>query len=127
MLRILSESGGIFAIHLLGRAHHPCAGGGTDDQENLALSCQTCNNHKYTRVSALDPFTGEQAPLYNPRRQAWRDHFAWSLDKTLLVGLTSIDRATAHSLDLNRAGVVNLRRVLYALGRHPPNENDALA
>ena len=36
----------------------PRAGGGTDRPDNLALSCQGCNNCKYTSVDAIDPVTG---------------------------------------------------------------------
>jgi hypothetical protein len=40
----------------------------------------------------------------------------------LIIGLTPTGRATIEALHLNRANVVNLRRVLYALGEHPPAE-----
>ncbi len=36
---------------------------------NLALCCYGCNQHKATRVSALDPVTGLSVPLFNPREQ----------------------------------------------------------
>jgi hypothetical protein len=38
----------------------------------------------------------------------------------MLVGLTPIGRATIAALRLNRPPVVNLRRMLHTLGRHPP-------
>ncbi len=47
-------------------------------------------------------------------------HFAWSDDFTLLIGLTPTGRATVGALLLNRDGVVNLRRLLYLNGEHPP-------
>ena len=46
----------------------PRARGGTSDPTNLALSCQGCNNRKFTATDAIDPSTGELAPLYNPAR-----------------------------------------------------------
>ncbi|OIO90502.1 MAG: HNH endonuclease [Anaerolineae bacterium CG2_30_64_16] len=98
----------------------PRSRGGTDELDNLALSCQGCNSRKYTDVDAIDPTTGERAPLYHPRRQKWTDHFAWSDDATLVIGLTPTGRATVEKLQLNRSGLVNLRRVLQAIGRHPP-------
>jgi len=58
--------------------------------------------------------------LYHPRRQKWTDHFAWSDDATLVIGLTPTGRATVEKLQLNRSGLVNLRRVLQAIGSHPP-------
>lgn len=98
----------------------PKAKGGTDDLENLALSCQGCNNHKFTRTEARDAVTGLLAPLYHPREHGWLEHFAWSDDFALVIGLTPTGRATVDALQLNRDGVVNLRRALHALGEHPP-------
>lgn len=98
----------------------PLAGGGRDELDNLALSCQGCNNHKYTHTVAVDPVTGQLALLYHPRRDHWAEHFAWNDNCELLMGLTPTGRATIACLQLNRAGVVNLRQALYAFGRHPP-------
>jgi len=52
----------------------------------------------------------------------WNEHFAWSLDFALIFGLTPTGRATAETLQMNREGVVNLRRALYIIGEHPPDE-----
>ena len=62
--------------------------------------------------------------LYNPRRQRWRDHFAWSSDFSVIIGLTATGRATVEALRLNREELVNLRRMLYTMGEHPPEERD---
>lgn len=43
----------------------------------------------------------------------------WSDDETLIIGLTPIGRATIVKLELNREGVVNLRELLHAIGKHP--------
>ena len=99
----------------------PRVAGGTDDMSNLALSCQGCNNRKYISVDALDLVSGERVPLFNPRRQKWIDHFAWSDDFTLILGLTPTGRATVEKLQLNREGVVNLRRILRTIDVHPPS------
>ena len=92
------------------------------DAGNLALSCQGCNNHKFTAVEAVDPASGNVAPLFHPRRDAWRDHFTWSEDATLMIGLTPSGRATVKKLRLNRPGLVNLRIALRSVGQHPPEE-----
>jgi hypothetical protein len=81
-------------------------------------------NHKYTKTSGLDPRSGERVALYNPRQQRWSEHFAWSADYTLILGLTPTGRATVETLHLNRVGLVNLRRVLFAVGEHPPPDPD---
>ena len=97
----------------------PLSRGGDDRIENLALSCQGCNNFKYVSTEALDPVTGRAAPLYHPRAHLWSDHFAWSDDFSLLIGLTPTGRATVARLQLNRPGVANLRRLLHNVGLHP--------
>jgi HNH endonuclease len=94
--------------------------GGETTLDNLALACQGCNNHKYTKTEARDPVSDKGVSLYHPRQQRWHDHFAWSDDFTLLIGLTPVGRATIEALHLNREELVNLRRVLYAMGEHPP-------
>jgi hypothetical protein len=98
----------------------PRSRGGVDVSANLALSCQGCNNRKYISIEALDPVSGETVPLYHPRQQRWHEHFAWNADYTVVLGLTPTGRATVEKLQLNRIGVVNLRRVLRAIGVHPP-------
>jgi len=95
---------------------------GKTSAENLALSCQGCNSHKAAKTVAVDPVTGLAVPLFNPRQQRWREHFAWSMDHIRINGLTPIGRATVEALRLNREGLVNMRRVLYAVGEHPPQE-----
>lgn len=100
----------------------PEARGGRSTPENLALACQGCNNHKYIETSASDPVSGTVVALFHPRLQQWRDQFAWNEDATLIVGLSPSGRATVEALQLNRDGLVALRRLLYTAGEHPPPE-----
>lgn len=94
--------------------------GGVDHLDNLAFSCQGCNNRKHTAVSAIDPITSNETRLYNPRQDQWSEHFAWSDDFTEIIGLTPIGRATISRLRLNRLGLLNQRRALHMIGEHPP-------
>lgn len=98
----------------------PRSAGGSNESGNLAAACQGCNNIKFTATDAVDAVTGETVPLFHPREHIWAEHFAWNEDSTLAIGLTPIGRATVERLRLNRPGVVNLRQVLAASGRHPP-------
>ena len=75
------------------------------------------------RMAALDPATDARVPLFHPRAHRWEAHFAWNDDFILMVGLTPTGRATIAALQLNRRGLVNLRRLLYAFGEHPPRPN----
>lgn len=102
----------------------PRVAGGGNAASNLALSCQGCNNLKFVSIEAVDPVTGVLVPLFHPRQQRWSQHFLWSQDTTVVVGRTSIGRATVERLRLNREGVVNLRRVLATIGQHPPQIRD---
>lgn len=98
----------------------PIIKGGTDELENLALSCQSCNNHKFTAISSIDPASGIVVPLFHPRNQKWVDNFEWDAQCTEMIGITPIGRATIARLKLNRRGLINLRRVLFEAGMHPP-------
>jgi hypothetical protein len=99
----------------------PRHAGGTNKLDNLALSCQACNNHKFTATEALDPGSGLIVPLFHPRRDKWSEHFSWSEDFLTIIGQTPTGRATVNRLQTNRASVVNLRRVLRLDGKHPPD------
>ncbi len=99
--------------------------GGPTHLENLALSCQGCNNHKYNKTEALDTLSQTIVPLYHPRQQQWVEHFAWSDDGITVVGLTPTGRATVSTLQLNRPGLRNLRRILVLINEHPPADDAA--
>lgn len=98
----------------------PQSKGGKTTQDNLALACQGCNNHKYNKTEIYDKLTDQLILLYHPRQQNWHEHFSWNEDFTLIIGLSAIGRVTVEALQLNRQGLVNLRRVLYAMNEHPP-------
>ena len=104
----------------------PRSRGGEMSLDNLALSCQGCNNHKYNKTEGRDPVDGNIVNLFHPRQQQWSEHFTWNDDFALMIGLSPIGRATVVELQLNREGVVNLRHVLFAMGEHPPSEKPNL-
>lgn len=97
----------------------PESKGGKTTLDNLALACG-CNNNKSNLTHARDPKTNRLVPIFNPRRQRWFQHFAWSKDYLRIVGLTATGRATVEALRLNRKHLVNLRRALLLTGDHPP-------
>jgi HNH endonuclease len=105
----------------------PRSRAGTTTADNLAYACQGCNNHKYDHTHGRDPVSGAEVSLFHPRRQRWRDNFAWTPDGTIVVGLTPTGRATVETLRLNRDGLVALRRLLYAAGEHPPPDAEELS
>ncbi|MDQ3652173.1 MAG: HNH endonuclease [Acidobacteriota bacterium] len=100
----------------------PLIASGKSSRGNLARACQRCNNFKYNKTHAIDPLTRESVPLFHPRKHGWHEHFAWSDDYTIMVGLTPIGRATIAELHLNRKGVVNQRKLLLLIRKHPPGK-----
>ncbi len=97
----------------------PRARGAGSTAAELAWACPACNGHKYAKTHARDPQSGRTVPLFNPRRQRWSRHFAWSADFLRIEGRTATGRATATALYLNCAALVNLRLALRAVGDHP--------
>lgn len=100
----------------------PDSKGGATAADNLCLACAACNGSKLDRIEALDPSTGTIEPLFNPRRQRWQEHFAWSEDGTQIIGVTPCGRATVDALRLNRPLAVSARAIWVSVGRHPPKE-----
>lgn len=100
----------------------PLALGGPTEEANLWLACSTCNEHKGSRIAALDPHTGERVPLFSPRKHTWSEHFVWSREGTHIHGRTSIGRATVRALNLNRPQLVRSRRRWVQVGWHPPKD-----
>jgi len=88
----------------------PAVRGGGDEEENLWLSCRSCNSFKGAQVQAHDPVTNRRVLLFNPRRQKWSRHFKWSPDRTQIIGLTASGRATVVALRLNNMFSVTARR-----------------
>lgn len=100
----------------------PKVADGTDDLGNLCLACRMCNGFKGAQTRALDPRSGRQVGLFNPRLQKWTPHFTWSEDGTQVIGRTAVGRATVAALRLNNAIAVMVRREWVAAGWHPPKE-----
>ena len=99
----------------------PLSEHGSEDLDNYALACRNCNSCKHQQTSGEDPISGLQVPLFNPRSQSWSAHFSWSTDKTEVLGITAVGRATIFTLRMNRTAVVNLRLLLTKSGLHPPS------
>ena len=95
----------------------PRSRGGETTLGNLALACPRCNAHKWAADAGTDPQTGQHVPLFNPREQAWDDHFAWSSAVAFHIeGRTPCGRATVDRLKMNEPEIVAIRRVLAELG-----------
>ncbi|HQY93354.1 HNH endonuclease [Caldilinea sp.] len=102
----------------------PEAAGGTTIDHNLTLACPLCNSHKSALIHALDPETGNLAPLFHPNEQIWREHFGWLESGAIITGKTPIGRATVAALDMNHPDAVATRRLWITVGWHPPAEDE---
>jgi len=100
--------------HIIPKAH-----GGSDGLGNRALACATCNLAKLDRTMGVDPQTGVEVPLFNPRTQVWDEHFRWATDHQTIVGRTPSGRAAVETLDMNNELHKEARQLWFATGWLP--------
>lgn len=93
--------------------------GGSEELENFAFACDRCNAKKWKHTEGIDPLSKNPSALFHPRKDNWNEHFTWTNDFTQVVGLTPKGRATIELLELNRPGLVNVRKALNNLGYYP--------
>lgn len=92
--------------------------GGLTVPENLAWACAWCNRFKGPNLAGIDPRSGEIAPVFQPRRDAWNEHFRW--DGPVVEGITAIGRTTIRVLRMNELWRVAIRESLMAEGIFAP-------
>lgn len=93
---------------------------GGDDPLNLCLSCSSCNLSKGIAVTARDPETQMDVPLFNPRIEEWHTHFIWIDGGLRLFGKTPVGRATILRLKINQPRLVRARHNWITSKTHPP-------
>jgi HNH endonuclease len=98
----------------------PVSLGGGDNLDNLTLACFHCNRRKANHLTGIDPESQAEVLLFNPRQDAWKEHFIWSINGIFIEGKSSIGRATVAELLLNRDRVIPIRAADKEIGRHPP-------
>ncbi|WP_390621418.1 HNH endonuclease [Novipirellula artificiosorum] len=97
----------------------PISIGGSTEYQNLCLACPACNRFKSNRTRGITD-AGHEADLFHPQRENWLEHFDWSVDGTVVVGLTEVAEATIRTLRINGPQVVEVRSLWVDAGRHPP-------
>lgn len=87
---------------------------------NLALACFSCNKHKASNLSGIDPEGDPEIAiqLYHPRKDNWDTHFEWQ--GPVLFGRTPKGRATIGILQINLPIRVDLRQWLIEADVFPP-------
>jgi hypothetical protein len=92
---------------------------GGNNPDNLCLACPNCNLSKAAVTSAIDPETGDEVSLFNPRSQDWQTHFEWVANFTVVQGQTPIGRATVARFKMNRPRIVLARKRWVQARLHP--------
>ncbi|MGE3805837.1 MAG: HNH endonuclease [Gemmataceae bacterium] len=95
--------------HIVAEKH-----GGLTVEENLALACVLCNQHKGSDLGSIDPLTMSLVPLFHPRRDRWPDHF--QLAGGRIEPITLVGRATEKLLQLNHPHRLQERERLVKAG-----------
>jgi len=80
--------------HVISEKH-----GGETVEANLAVACTYCNRFKGTDVGSVIKSTGEFTRFFNPRIDAWDDHFRWN--GLLIIAKTPIGEGTSTILKFN--------------------------
>ena len=89
---------------------------GETTADNLAYACMVCNRYKGSNIASVSP-SGDLVPLFNPRLQAWKDHFR--LVGAVVEPLDLAGEVTARVLRLNTAERVVRRSILQLLRTYP--------
>jgi HNH endonuclease len=98
--------------HIVSEKH-----GGLTVAENLAYSCLYCNRFKGSDLGSLTAATGLLIRFFNPRADAWSDHFA--LDGVIIRPTTAIGEVTKLVFKFNEIERLMERAELEAVGRYP--------
>ena len=97
----------------------PLVRNGVDASLNWALACRSCNLHKWSYVTGIDPLTESTAPLFHPRINIWSEHFKIGIESGEIIGLSSIGRATVVCLQMNTENQLLARKQWVRLGVFP--------
>jgi hypothetical protein len=97
----------------------PPAKAGSDNEENWALACRSCNLFKSDGLEAMDGATGMTVPLFHPRQDVWDEHFGAAVDEGTILGQSATGRATIIRLRMNSPTQVVARKQWARLGLFP--------
>jgi hypothetical protein len=97
----------------------PQAKDGSDEEDNLALACRSCNIYKSAHLTGFDEVTQSEVRLFHPRRDVWAEHFEVVAGTGVIQGRTEVGRATVTRLRMNREVQLKARRQWARLGVFP--------
>jgi hypothetical protein len=88
----------------------PLALGGETIEENLALSCRSCNIYKSDKISTTDKKTKKEIRFYNPRLDVWEEHFIFQKETGEISAITEIGESTIRGLKINSKIQIEARK-----------------
>jgi hypothetical protein len=92
--------------HIISQKH-----GGVADIDNLAYSCQHCNQNKGSDIATIiEEKKMEFVRFYNPRKDNWGENF--ELEGGKIIGITAIGKSTSKILGFNQIERVILRNII---------------
>jgi pyruvate-formate lyase-activating enzyme len=91
---------------------------GSDENENLALSCRSCNLHKANRIGGINRDTKLATRFFNPRIDQWHEHFQL-MPAGEIVGETMIGQVTVESFNMNAPAQIGARQLWIRWGLLP--------
>jgi HNH endonuclease len=97
----------------------PVVLGGSDNEDNLALACRSCNGFKGSRSGYIDIESGQVERFYYPRQDRWEEHFLVRSESSEILALTAIGRATIIGLKMNSRAQLTARQFWIQLGLFP--------
>ena len=112
-----AESLGCHFDHIISVKH-----GGSTTEDNLAYACVFCNLNKGTDLGSIVWGTGNLVRFFNPRRDAWADHFRFDEDGAAIEALTEIGEVTARILEFNSSDRIAERKIFQEAGSYPSPE-----
>lgn len=99
--------------HIIAEKH-----GGLTEAENLCYARTFCNRFKGTDVGSIAPRSGQFTRFFNPRIDAWNDHFEF--DGFAISPRTEIGEVTVIILAINSMERILEREQRQYSGQYPP-------
>jgi HNH endonuclease len=97
----------------------PVVLGGSDNEDNLALACRSCNGFKGSRSGYIDIESVQVERFYHPRQDRWEEHFLVESESSEILALTAIGRVTIIGLKMNSRAQLTARQFWIQLGLFP--------
>ncbi|XWK89546.1 MAG: HNH endonuclease signature motif containing protein [Phormidium sp.] len=97
----------------------PLSRQGTNDEENLALACRSCNLRKGIRISGIASSSNTEVPFFHPRNNQWSEHFQINIESGEIIGITAVGEVTLEYLEMNSPAQLAARRLWIRLGLFP--------